>query len=83
MNWKVAEDPVLHCLEGGGLLLTGYPGTGKTYLARQIVTALREEGYKVKIITKTHSSETADHWARSTVRNGYCNIDWLVASSTS
>ena len=85
VNWKVAEDPVLH--EGGGLLLTGYPGTGKTYLARQIVTALREEGYKVKIITKTHSSvqnfgmqaETADHWARSTVRNGYCNIDWLVA----
>ena len=75
------------CLEGEGLLLTGYPGTGKTYLARQIVTALREEGYKVKIITKTHSSvqnfgmqaETADHWARSTVRNGYCNIDWLVA----
>ena len=49
------------------------------------MTALREEGYKVKIITKTHSSvqnfgmqaETADHWARSTVRNGYCNIDWL------
>ena len=87
VNWKVAEDPVLHCLEGEGLLLTGYPGTGKTYLARQIVTALREEGYKVKIITKTHSSvqnfgmqaETADHWARSTVRNGYCNIDWLVA----
>ena len=78
---------MLHCLEGGGLLLTGYPGTGKTYLARQIVTALREEGYKVKIITKTHSyvqnfgmqAETADHWARSTVRNGYCNIDWLVA----
>ena len=56
VNWKVAEDPVLHCLEGEGLLLTGYPGTGKTYLARQIVTALREEGYKVKIITKTHSS---------------------------
>ena len=86
-NWKVAEDPVLHCLEGEGLLLTGYPGTGKNYLARQVVTALREEWYKVKIITKTHSSvqnfgtqaETADHWARSTVRNGYCNIDWLVA----
>ena len=86
-TWKVAEDPVLHCLEGGSLLLTGCPGTRKTYLARQIVTALREEGYKVKIITKTHSSvqnfgmqaETADHWVRSTVRNGYCNIDWLVA----
>ena len=75
VNWKVAEDPVLHCLEGGGLLLTEYPGTGKTYLARQIVTTLREEGYKVKIITKTTppcrtSAETADHWPRSTVRNG-------------
>ena len=22
VNWKVTEDPVLHCLEGGGLLLT-------------------------------------------------------------
>ena len=28
-TWKVAEDPVLHCLEGGSLLLTGYPGTGE------------------------------------------------------
>eukprot|EP00439_Symbiodinium_sp_Y106_P016055 s6669_g2.t1 len=83
VNWKVAEDPVLHCLEGGGLLLTEYPGTGKTYLARQIVTTLREEGYKVKIITKTTppcrtSAETADHWPRSTVRNGTAtSTGWL------
>ncbi|CAE7029901.1 unnamed protein product [Symbiodinium natans] len=57
-----------------------------TWKVAEVVTALREEGYKVKIITKTHSSvqnfgtqaETADHWVRSTVRNGYCNIDWLV-----
>ena len=85
-DWKLAEDPVLHCLEGESLLLTGYPGTGKTHLARQIVTRLREEGFRVKIITKTHSSvqnfgmqaETADHWVRSSIRNGYCNVDWLV-----
>ena len=42
---------------------------------------------QVKIITKTNSSvqnfgmqmETADHWARSTVRKRDCNIDWPVA----
>ena len=81
------KTPCSTAAKGEACCLTGYPGTGKTYLARQIGTALREEGYKVKIVTKTHSSvqnlgmqaETADHWARSTVRNGYCNIDWLAA----
>ena len=34
-TWKVAEDPVLHCLEGGSLLLTGYRAPGKpTWRAR-------------------------------------------------
>ena len=85
VNWKVAEDPVLHCLEGGGLLLTEYPGTGKTYLARQIVTALREEGYKVKIITKTTPpcrtsacSGDGRPLAAEHRPERYCNIDWLA-----
>ena len=67
-----AEDPVAHCLDGESLLLTGYPGTGKTHLARKIVEALRELGNTVHIITKTHAAvqnvglgaQTADHWVR-------------------
>ena len=59
-----------------------------TPTARPCTDARRSRASKASmIITKTHSSvqnfgmqaETADHWVRSTVRNGYCNIDWLVA----
>ena len=32
--WRHVEDPVAHCLDGGSLLLSGMPGTGKTHLAR-------------------------------------------------
>ncbi|CAE7256250.1 pfh1 [Symbiodinium sp. CCMP2456] len=50
------RDPLTHCLGGESLLLTGYPGTGKTHLARKIVEALRELGDTVHIITKTHAA---------------------------
>eukprot|EP00439_Symbiodinium_sp_Y106_P009507 s5904_g1.t1 len=43
-----AEGPVLHCLDGESLLLTGFPGTGKTRMAKKIVEALREAGGKVQ-----------------------------------
>ena len=77
------EDPVVHCLDGESLLLTGFPGTGKTHLAKRIVEALREHGDTVHIITKTHAAvqnvglgaQTADHWVR---RNGHCSATWLV-----
>ena len=42
--WRRVEDPVSHCLDGESLLLTGFPGTGKTHLAKKIVEALREHG---------------------------------------
>ena len=54
--WRRVEDPLTHCLGGESLLLTGYPGTGKTHLARKIVEALRELGDTVHIITKTHAA---------------------------
>ena len=38
--WRHVEDPVEHCLNGHSLLLSGMPGTGKTHLARQIVSQL-------------------------------------------
>ena len=73
------EDPVVHCLDGESLLLTAFPGTGKTHLAKRIVEALTEDG----VITKTHAAvqnvglgaQTADHWVR---RNGHCSATWLV-----
>ena len=76
------EDPVVHCLDGESLLLTGFAGTGKTHLAKRIVEALREHG----VITKTHAAvqnvglgaQTADHWVRRNVRNGHCSATWLV-----
>ena len=84
--WRRVEDPLTHCMEGESLLLTGYPGTGKTHLARKIVEALRELGDTVNIITKTHAAvqnvglgaQTVDHWVRRNVRSGRCSATWLV-----
>ena len=84
--WRHVEDPVSHCLDGESLLLTGFPGCGKTHLAKKIVEALREHGDSVHIITKTHAAvqnvglgaQTADHWVRRNVRSGHCSATWLV-----
>ena len=77
------DDPISHCLAGNSLLLTGLPGTGKTYLARTIV-AMREQGEAVHLVSKTHCSaqnlglgaQTADHWVRRYVCGG--SAHWLV-----
>ena len=84
--WERVEDPVAHCLQGRSLLLTGLPVTGKTHLARRIVEQLREAGDVVQLVSKTHcaaqnlglGAQTADHWVRRTVRNGRCQLHWLV-----
>ena len=81
------DEPISHCLAGNSLLLTGLPGTGKTYLARTIVARLREQGEAVHLVSKTHCSaqnlglgaQTADHWVRRYVRGGSAQkLDWLV-----
>ena len=82
------EDPLLHCLNGKSLLLSGMPGTGKTHLARQIVAQLCELGEVVKLVSKTHCSvqnlgagaQTADppRFVRRSIRNGSCELDRLV-----
>ena len=58
-RWREVEDPLEHCAAGNSLLLTGLPGTGKTYLARKIVARLREQGEAVHLVSKTHCSARA------------------------
>ena len=86
-RWNGVDDPISHCLAGNSLLLTGLPGTGKTYLARTIAARLREQGEAVHLVSKTHCSaqnlglgaQTADHWVRRYVRGGSAQkLDWLV-----
>ena len=85
-EWRSVEDPLLHCLNGKSLLLSGMPGTGKTHLARQIVAQLCELGEVVKLVSKTHCSvqnlgagaQTADRFVRRSIRNGSCELDRLV-----
>ncbi|CAE7216787.1 unnamed protein product [Symbiodinium natans] len=85
-GWQRVEDPLLHCLNGKSLLLSGMPGTDKTHLARQIVAQLCELGEVVKLVSKTHCSvqnlgagaQTADRFVRRSIRNGSCELDRLV-----
>ena len=65
-------------LAGSSLMLSGAPGTGKTFYVRQLILALREQGLRVDVIAKTHAAtqnigvgaQTADHWVRMKVKTG-------------
>ena len=73
--WRHVEDPVEHCPNGHSLLLSGMPGTGKTHLARQIVSQLSQLGEGVTLISKTQDGGplgAEDH------PRGRCSLDWLV-----
>ena len=75
-----------HVLAGKSIFISGYPGTGKTYIARKLIGALRSAGKLVEIVSKTHVSvqnvglgaKTADHWTRKHIRNGATSCDTLV-----
>ena len=87
-EWETIEagDLEAHVLAGKSVLITGYPGTGKTYIARKLIGKLREAGKLVEIVSKTHVSvqnvglgaKTADHWTRKHIRNGATSCDTLL-----
>ena len=47
------EDPAAHCLDGESLLLTGFPGTGKTHLAKRIVESESSCSYSGRLYQPT------------------------------
>jgi hypothetical protein len=73
------EEATATVMSGSSLAIFGAPGTGKTFFARQLILALREQGRRVDVVWKTHAAtqnvgvagaETADHWVRTKVRTG-------------
>ena len=79
-DWEqIAADSLEeHVLAGKSVFISGFPGTGKTFIARRLIGRLREAGRLVEIVSKTHVSvqnvglgaKTADHWTRKHIRNG-------------
>ena len=73
------------------MLITGLPGTGKTFVARWLIGKLREAGKLVEVISKTHVSvqnagagaKTADHWTRRHIRHGATRCDALFVEEVS
>ena len=76
----------LEAFTANGLLVLGWPGTGKTYWVRELVQSLREQGKRVDVIAKTHAAvqnfgcdaQTADHYVRRYIRAGGLHCDYLV-----
>ena len=57
-EWEAiaADNLEEHVLAGRSIFISGYPGTGKTYIARRLIGRLREAGKLVEIVSKTHAS---------------------------
>jgi hypothetical protein len=76
--------------EGQSLLILGPPGTGKTFLMKQLVEELRAAGKRVVIVAKTHCAvqnasgdHTANHFVHKYVLNGSTSAHCIVIEEIS
>lgn len=66
--------------KGGGLLFYGGIGTGKTYLARAVLNALIDKGYKAKEIqiSRVYNAVCADGERKEAFLNDICKYDIVL-----
>ena len=94
----LAQQPEDVCVEraralvqnGQSLLILGPPGTGKTYLMKEMVAELRATGKKVVVVAKTHCAvqnasgdHTANHFVHKYVLHGSSSADCIVIEEIS
>jgi hypothetical protein len=75
---------------GESVLITGPPGTGKSYLSCKLITLLRDKGERVIVLAKTHLAAhnvggiTINHYANKALRRGkFAAGTWLVVDEYS
>ena len=82
-------DPFETVAKGQGLYIQGIAGTGKSWLARQLVDFLRGIGQDVMCIAKTHTAAiniggcTANHFCFKHILHGGCKAQWIVLDEVS
>ena len=66
------------------IFLTGAPGTGKSYLVKQIIQHLRDNNKTVLVTSKTHvaaqgiEGDTLNHIQHKFLKRGNTSFDWIV-----
>jgi hypothetical protein len=82
-------DPYETIAKKKSLALFGCAGTGKTFLARELIEILRGEGKRVAVVSKTHVAAiqlggvTANHFAYKHILHSSYNGDYLVIDEVS
>ena len=86
MSWAIGQrlasavsEVFLHLLNPPGSRQAGTASSRRPIPSLHCLEAGVGQGVNSSVQNFGMQVETADHWARSTVRKRDCNIDWLVA----